>query len=249
MAGENLLTVQKLIEHLQEIERSGLPQKLLREGLSKNLGVIEPWTALTDSILASWVAFWAAFLFSRTNGRRPVALWACAFLASAISSLAGVTFHGCRLFMPIEATGFVWKLVPVASGVATLCLGLAAAIVWLHPALRRVAVALLVAEFAACLGAVFLLPAPWCNRFLIVIIDSAPVLLSLLIGSALHWNERASRWIVAGVLTALVAGGVQFSGWRAGNPPDNNDIFHVIQMAAMYFLYRGGALLGEREPD
>src|SRR5436190_750255 len=120
MAGENLLTVQRLIEHLQEIERSGLPQKLLQKGLSKNLGVIEPWTALTDSILASWVAFWAAFLFCRANGRRPVVLWACAFLASAISSLAGAAFHGCRLFLPIEATSLVWELVPVASGVAML---------------------------------------------------------------------------------------------------------------------------------
>ncbi|MEA2238526.1 MAG: hypothetical protein QOC81_3250 [Thermoanaerobaculia bacterium] len=249
MPGANLLTVQKLIEHLQEIERSGLPQKLLHEGLSKNLGVIEPWTALTDSILATWVAFWAAYLFCRANGRRPVVLWAWAFLASAVSSLAGVAFHGCRLFMPIEATRFVWKLVPVASGVATLCLGLAAAIVWLRPAARRAVAALLVVEFAACLGAVFLLPPPWCNKFLIVIIDSAPVLLALLIGSALHWKESASRWIVPGVLTAVIAGAVQFSGWRAGHPPDNNDIFHVIQMAAMYFLYRGGVLLGDPERD
>jgi hypothetical protein len=249
MAGENLYTVQRLIEHLREIERSGLPQKLLYAGLSKNLGVIEPWTALTDSILAAWVAFWAAYLFCRANGRRPVVLWAWSFVASAISSLAGVAFHSCRLFMPIEATRLTWKLVPVATAVATLCLGWAAAIVWLRPGSRRVAVAFLILEWAACLGFVFLGPPPWCNRFLVVIIDSAPVLLALLIGSALHWNDRASRWIAAGVLTAVVAGLVQFSGWREGNPPDNNDVFHVIQMAAMYFLYRGGTLLGAPAPD
>ena len=29
---------------------------------------------------------------------------------------------------------------------------------------------------------------------------------------------------------------------------DHNDLYHVIQTAAMYLLYRGGLLLREREP-
>ena len=236
------MTVDELIRLLTAMQASGLPQQLEAHGL--NLAVFEPWTALTDSILAAWVAFWAAYLFSRANGSRPVTLWACSFLASAISSLAGVAFHGTRIVLTSTATiAIIWKVVPVATAVATLCLGWAAAIIWLRPALRRIAVALLFVEFACCVGATFLLAAPQANSFNVVLFDSVPVLIAILIGCALHWNDGSARWIAAGVLTAFVAGGVQASKWHHGNPPDHNDIFHVIQMAAMYLLYRGGALL------
>lgn len=238
------MTVEKILQLLSQIQSSGLPQQLEREGL--NLAIFEPWTALTDAILAAWVAFWAAYLFSRANGSKPVTLWACSFLASAISSLAGVAFHGTRIVFGFTTTptAIVWKIVPVATAAATLCLGWAAAIVWLRPAGRRIAVSLLFVEFAACLGVTFFWRDPKiANAFEVTIGDAVPVLIAILIGCALHWRDRSSRLIAAGILTAFVAGGVQASGWHKGNPPDCNDIFHIIQMAAMYLLYRGGSLL------
>ena len=237
------MKVEDLIALLTQMNASGFPQQLQAAGL--NLAIFEPWTALTDSILAAWVAFWAAFLFSRANGSRPIILWACGFLATAVSSLAGVAFHGCRIvFGSVTAVSLVWKIVPVSAGVATFCFGCAAALVWVRPHLRRFVVALLVAEFVCLLGATFLLAPPQSNSFAIVSFDWTPMLILLLIGAALHWNDRASRWIAVGVLTVIVAGGVQMTGWHKGHPPDANDIFHLIQMAAMYLLYRGGALLG-----
>jgi hypothetical protein len=237
------MKVEDLIALLTQMSASGFPKQLQAAGL--NLAIFEPWTALTDSILAAWVAFWAAFLFSRANGLRPVILWACAFLATALSSLAGVAFHGCRIvFGSVTAVSLVWKIVPVCAGVATLCFGCAIAMVWLRPRARRIAVVFLVAEFVCLLGATFLLAPPRSNSFVIVLFDWTPMLILLLIGATFHWNDRASRWIAAGVLTVFVAGAVQMTGWHKGHPPDANDIFHLIQMAAMYLLYRGGALLG-----
>ena len=237
------MTVEKIIQLLSQIQSSGLPQQLERQGL--NLAIFEPWTALTDAILAAWVAFWAAYLFSRANGSKPVTLWACSFLASAISSLAGVAFHGTRIVFGFTTpTAIVWKMVPTATAAATLCLGWAAAIVWLRPAARRIAVSLLFVEFVACLGVTFFWPDPKiANAFAVTLADAIPVLLAILIGCALHWQDGSARLIAAGIVTAFVAGGVQASGWHKGNPPDCNDIFHVIQMAAMYLLYRGGSLL------
>jgi hypothetical protein len=238
------MKVEDLIALLTQMSASGFPGQLQAAGL--NLAIFEPWTALTDSILASWVAFWAAFLFSRANGSRPVTLWACGFLATAVSALAGVAFHGCRIVFGLSVTtvGLVWKIVPVSAGVATLCFGCAVAIVWLRPRARRIAITLLIIEFGCLLGATFLLAPPRSNSFGIVLFDWAPLLIALLIGAVFHWNDRASRWIAAGVLAVFLAGGVQATGWHKGHPPDANDIFHLIQMAAMYLLYRGGALLG-----
>jgi hypothetical protein len=197
----------------------------------------EPVTALTDAVLAAWTALCCALLFARASGRRPVLLWACAFAAVAVSALAGAVFHCCRpLFDPLAAT-LVWKVVPVTTGVAALCFGWAAALAWLRPAARRVAVAILIAEFIACLVA-----AAMSNSFFVAAADYVPVLAAILVGCIARWNLRAARLIAGGVVVSFAALAVEASSLRAG-PLDHNDIFHVIQMAAMLLLYRGGARL------
>ena len=67
-------------------------------------------------------------------------------------------------------------------------------------------------------------------------------LLPILIGCAFHWSEQAARFIAAGIVVSFIAFGAQQSTLRCGLL-DHNDIFHLIQMPAMYLLYRGGALL------
>jgi len=145
--------------------------------------------------------------------------------------------------MTTTPTEIVWRIVPIATAVSTLCLGWAAAMVWLRPEKRRMAVALLLLELVACLGVVLFGKPKIANDFHLALADSIPVMVVVLIGCFFHWSAPASRWIAAGILTAFIAGGVQATEWHKGNPPDCNDIFHVIYMAAMYLLYRGGALL------
>ncbi|HVR38736.1 MAG TPA: hypothetical protein VMU84_06545 [Thermoanaerobaculia bacterium] len=198
---------------------------------------LEPMTALTDAILAAWTLLLAIALFRHANGRKPVVLWAWAFVALTVSSLDGVAYHGYRMRFGFTVIVLLWKIVPVATGIATLCLGAAAAIAWLAPRARRVAITLLVLEFVACLIAAAL-----SNDFLVVVIDYAPVMIAILIGSIAHWSERAARFIAAGVVVSFIAAGVQISSLQIGRF-DHNDIFHVIQMIAMYLLYRGGAQL------
>jgi hypothetical protein len=64
------------------------------------------------------------------------------------------------------------------------------------------------------------------------------------------WARRmpSATWILAGVLVSMLA--ALFEQGRVSIHPqfDHNDLYHVIQTAAMYLLYRGGLLLREREP-
>ena len=185
---------------------------------------MEPITALTDAILAAWTALLCALLFARANGRRTVILWACAFAAATLGSLAGAAYHAWRL---------PWKIVPVAAGMSAFCLGTAIAMAWLGPYARGVAVAILALELGGCLIA-----ASMSDSFLVVAADYLPVLVAILIGCVAHRHERAARFIAAGILVSFIAVAAQMSGAR-----HHNDIFHLIQMAAMALLYRGGALL------
>jgi hypothetical protein len=51
---------------------------------------------------------------------------------------------------------------------------------------------------------------------------------------------------VAGVMVSFAAAGVQQSGFALHQHFNHNDLYHVIQMAGVYLLYRGGRLLRSR---
>jgi uncharacterized membrane protein len=53
-------------------------------------------------------------------------------------------------------------------------------------------------------------------------------------------------WLIVGVLLSLVAGIVQARRLALHRQFNHNDLYHVIQMGALYAFYRGGALLVDR---
>lgn len=228
------MNLDELIAALRELQASTLPEQLKNADLKAGL---EPMTALTDAILAAWTSFLAAFLLARANGRRPVVLWGWGFIAAAVSALAGVAYHGARIHFGYTGTVLSWKLVPVSTGVAAVCLGVAAAMVWLGPATRRIVVTILVVKFVAFLG--------WAmvsNSFLVPALDYGTVLVFILFLALHYYRQRAARFVAAGIVVSFIAVGVQSSDLTLIGL-DHNDIFHVIQMIGMYLLYRGGALL------
>lgn len=234
------MRLEQFIARLREIQAGNLPARLEEVGLDMNL---EPMTALTDAVLAAWIAFWAASLLERADGRRPVMWWGWSFIAATISTLAGVAYHGARTEFGYTTIVILWKIVPLATGAAALCMGAASAMAWLRPRARRIVIAILAIEYVGCI-----VWAMFSNSFLVVAIDYVPVLLAVLIGALLHWRESSARFIAAGIVTSFVAVGVQLSPLHLG-VFDHNDLFHVIQMAAMHLLYRGAVGLREGDPE
>jgi hypothetical protein len=230
------MSVDDLIRILQELKNTGIETQLAAIGLTMGL---EPMTAITDAILAAWTAFLAALLFARAQDATPVKLWACAFLAAVVSSLAGVAYHGGRILFTPTVTALCWKIGPITTGLAALCLGSAAASVWLAPRARRIAFALLGLELVVCVVAAIM-----SNSFKVAAYDYVPVLLALLVGCGLHWGQPAARLIASGIVVSFIAFAIQASTLRI-SAFDHNDIFHLVQAAAMYLLYRGGAALAE----
>ena len=231
------MSIDHLIGLLEHLKDADVQQRLEAVGLTMGL---EPMTALTDAVLAAWTAFLAACIFARARNAAPVKLWAWAFVAAVVSSLAGVAYHGARILFTPTVTALCWKVVPISTGVAALCLGSAVAIAWLKPGARRVAIAVLAVEFVACVVASAI-----SNSFMVAALDYIPVLLALLVAAAMNWARAAARLIASAILVSFIAFGVQVSTLRVG-ALDHNDIFHLIQAVAMFLLYRGGTVLGER---
>ncbi len=72
----------------------------------------------------------------------------------------------------------------------------------------------------------------------------------MLLAAALYamarWHAAGMGWLVAGVAVSLVAVLVQVRRVALHRHFNHNDLYHVIQMVALYLFFRGGALLVDR---
>ncbi len=177
--------------------------------------IIEPSTMLTDYALAAVTGYLAFRLYK--SGKSP--WWAVAFAALALTALLGGTYHGFRL--P------VWKTTLFLAGIISFSMVIGSAIVTTTGLLRNIIVVIAVAKL--------LVYEAWMishDDYLYVIIDTG---IALAVVAVLHrWS-----WILAGVAVSLVAAGVQASGVDLHPHLNHNDLYHLVQIAAMILFYRG----------
>ncbi len=158
----------------------------------------------------------ASIVFGALLWRRGNRLWAISFFFTACGTFAGGTFHGFG--------GAVWwKLTVYAIGAASLFL--------LLPFLRAAAIA------------IFAVYAVWMtvhDGFGFVIADYGITLLLLAIVVTVRWSP-SSRWILGSAAVSVVAAIVQQAPIAF-----HNDLYHAIQLVALWLLYRGGSELTTR---
>lgn len=178
----------------------------------------EPVTMLTDYALGAVSAYLGVRLFRFSK------YWAIAFLALALAAFLGGTWHG------FVQSDLLWKATILSVGVASF--GMVAGssrIVMSGPGGR-----LLFGVAALKL----LLYAGWMlfhDDFIWVIADTGS---ALAIVGALHlW--RFNGWMLAGVGVSVLAALAQASGLALHRHFNHNDLYHVVQIAAMLLFHRG----------
>ena len=178
----------------------------------------EPVTVLTDYALGvvSLVLGWKLMVRAR--------FWALAFLALGAAALLGGTWHG---FWQDER---LWKATTLAVGVASFGMVAGSAVQttsgpssWLIVVLAGVK---LLAYSAWMLAH---------DDFIWVVADTASAL--LIVGALYLWRRKG--WLLAGVAVSVAAGLVQASGLALHEHFNHNDLYHVVQTAAMFLFYRG----------
>jgi hypothetical protein len=209
--------------------------------------ITEPMTMITDYVMGLLALVLAVRLFSdgaagaQLSGR----LWAAALVMTAVAAFVGGTYHGFVTRMPGAAGRAVWKATQFATGIGSACLLAAAAVAASTGTLQR---ALLAIVFVKLLAYAWAMASS--DEFTIVIVDYGTALLAVLLAA---WFIRpsgltpATWWITGAVAAAVVAGAIQWGRVSPHRSFNHNDLFHVVQMASLYLLYRGGLLLRDMQ--
>lgn len=182
----------------------------------------EPITMATDYLLALAAAIFAVVLWRR--GRR---MWTFVFLFTATGTSFGGTLHG-------TGEALWWKPTVLSIGLASFFLLLAGT------ESRALHVAALLK---------FMFYATWMithDSFLFVIVDYGIALIVVLCTQAYAWvHDRAESapWIMSSVVVSVIAAVVQ-----QAPIPWHNDVYHGIQLIALWLLYRG-ALVGSMKHE
>jgi len=198
-----------------------------------------PTTLITHYALAALTGYFAWTLARAARGLPDIApqLWAGAFVAVSLCAITGGT-----------SEGFASQLDPsvaLALSRATLCLAGAASFLFLCAIVHAFTAGRLCSALLMLATAKFAFLAMWIaghDDLRYVIYDTVATVIPVLALSAWGgWSRReAAPWVLAGILALLVAALVQ-QGRIALHPQfDHSNLFRVIQMVAMYVLFRAG---------
>ncbi len=202
----------------------------------------EPMTLATDYALGTLSVVLAVRMACR--GRRASRRWWAAALAcSGLAAFAGGTYHGFLPWMTESLSAGLWRFSMVAVGVASFSAQLATARQHLPRPGQIVIGAFGVAKFGIYLAWVMA-----DARFIGTIVDYALALAFVLAIHLWAWCRHAdgsALAVVAGVLVSFSAAAIQAAGLAPHEAFNHNDLFHVVQMAGTWLLYRGALRSGE----
>ena len=204
---------------------------------------------ITDYLLGGWT-FYLAFKLIRKGMRvsqRSIILWGLSFVATGIAALIGGTSHGFALYFGTMTKAVIWTATLISIGFASLFLLSSAIITTFKKPLRD--------WLIAATALKFILFAVWIvshSEFKYVIYDYVPAMIGVLtvqVYGRYSRGDKSAVWIISGILISFGAAAVQQSGFTLHEHFNHNDLYHVIQMGAIYMLYKGGILLLDAGAD
>jgi MFS family permease len=195
-------------------------------------------TSITNFVAAGEAFLAAGFLLGRVPLSASAAcFWALALLFLALGLLIGGIDHGF-----FEQKGdsrsrmIMQKATWICVGLTTF-FTLLTALYRFAPAGWRASIIILglVQFLIFCFFAIRI------HKYLVVIINYAPVLLILLVLNIIGLSSGAgSGWFIGGILISILASAFQALGVDRFTPLDRNGLYHVVLMGAVAILFIGG---------
>lgn len=203
------------------------------------LSLVEPITTLTDYAIALESLIFGRLLWQKSSRHPAVQGWIVAFVGVAIAAVLGGTWHSIPDHWPALVSRFFWQGMVLSLGLASFGM-LAGSVLSTIP--QRWQIWAMLAVFSKSL--VYLSSAVTCQYFDCAIIDyfSAMLIVLLLQLKPALKQVVSARWIAGGVVVSAIAIGVEATRFSPGFL-SHNDLYHLIQMVALYSFYRGARAL------
>lgn len=193
--------------------------------------ILEPMTVLTDYVLGGVTAWLGFLLFKNSSKEKAKQFWSLAFAALALGAFLGGTWHG------FVKSDLLWKATLLSVGVASFAMVAGSTVAVLSGALKTALFSLAATKLVLYTGWML-----FHDEFIYVVIDTGVALGAVALLHLLRFNG----WILAGVAASVAAALVQAGGFAPHQHFNHNDLYHLIQIAAMVLLYRGARRLEDR---
>ena len=203
----------------------------------------EPTTVLTDVALAVAGVWCAARLAALTAGAAPLLL-AGAFLILAASALLGAVVHGVGPTFGDGVRRPIWKATLLLALLTNALLLGAESVAHAAGPWRWALLAAVGAKLAASAAAAVRRPV-----FRWIVYDSLATFAAVAAIEAIAWRARgapSAPWMLGAVALSVAAGALQHFRVSPHRHFNHNDLYHVVQLAALVLFYRGGLLLAAR---
>jgi hypothetical protein len=203
-------------------------------------------TVATNAVLALLAFVFAVRLAyqSAAEGSAAGGCLAAGLLATGFAALLGAIAHGTDPARDAELRARFWRGALYTTGFVGATSVASAAFFAARGSIRTAILA-----FAGLKLVVFIVRVARHPEFRVAAADYGGALAIVLVAAAYMAVRRQApgmAWLIVGVLVSLVAGIVQARRLVLHRHFNHNDLYHVIQMAALYAFYRGGALLVDR---
>jgi hypothetical protein len=209
-------------------------------------GITEPTTVATNVVLAGLAFVLSARLGygAAAEGSASGSFIALGLLTTAVAAAFGAAAHGIDPLVDREQRKRCWHVSLYAMGLVGAATIASVAFFTARGSIRTAILVVAGLKFLAYLVSIVRRP-----EFRVAAADYGGALAVLLVGALYamaRWHAAGTGWLVGGVAVSLVAGLVQVRRIAFHRHFNHNDLFHVIQMVALYLVYRGGALLVDR---
>jgi len=202
----------------------------------------EPMTLVTDYIISVMGIYYWKKLFDTKNFQKNMAKnsWAICFLFLGFTAFLGGTHHGFSFYLAPVLNKTIWKITVYSTGVISFLFVIGTANGFFHSKTARI--------WGWIAGLKLMGYLAWVtfhSDFLYVVIDYLPSMIAVLVFSVIAFVKEkniSAPWLAAGVIGSLIGAGVQVGNLAPHRFFNHNDLYHVIQMGALYFFYRGARI-------
>lgn len=200
-------------------------------------------TSLTDLALAVLAFYFAWGLYGEYSLHRMLfhRYLSLAFQMLGVGAFLGALSHGAGPSLSKFWKSTVWKLTVISIGFSTFFMLTAAIRHAFSPDAAR-----FLGWITVVLLSGYIVVVARDDRYVNVIRFYVPMMVFvfiLMLYSHFSRNLPGAGMMSTGLAISFAAAGVQRSRFSLHKHLNHNDIYHIIQMGALYFLYRGGMLL------